>query len=125
MKSLKKKGFTYVLIYTVSLLISASVTTTTSYFYVKLQNKNIENFKTYESFMESEINNFENLCKEDRDNYIYKKEIQNNIGLVITVSCQKSEEQIDFNSKICLTENEDMTAKCRDYNGVIPVTPIQ
>lgn len=119
MIKLTKKGFSYLFVYAVLLITSASAISMSSYYYVKLQLKNIENTQKYESFMESELNNFEPLCQNDLFKHTYTKEIKNsqNMGLQVVLNCEKGSDLIVFNSQICLTKNDRLTNTCKEFRG--------
>lgn len=119
MKKLTKKGFSYLFVYAALLITSASAISISSYFYVKLQLKSIENTQKYESFMESELNNFEHLCQNDLFKHTYTKEIKNsqNMGLQVVLNCEKGSDLIVFNSQICLTKGDRLTDTCKQFNG--------
>ena len=126
MQKLTKKGFSYLFVYATLLITSASAISISSYFYVKLQLKSIENTQKYESFMESELNNFEPLCQDNLFKKIYTKEIKNsqNMGLQVVLNCEKGSDLIIFDSQICLTKNDRLTDTCKQFNGSFVVEQV-
>lgn len=123
MKLLKKKGFSYVFVYMASLLITTSIITTGSFYYVKIQNNNATQSKIKNAYIKSELNNIVNYCTPTNprvENLKYRKKLTANESLTVNLSCTLEPGLISFTSTICsvLNSNEEIKT-CKIYNGII------
>ncbi len=121
MKLLKRKGLSYVIVYTVSLLISASIITTGSYYYIKTINSNTTQSEIKNAYMKSELNNIISLCTQTTpvlDNYKYSKSLTAKETLTVNLNCNYSPTEITFSTTLCSVLNANTDIKtCKIYNG--------
>lgn len=123
MKLLKRKGLSYIIVYTVSLLISASIITTGSYYYVKAINSGTIQNQIKNAYIKSELNNIISMCTASvpsLDNYKYRKPLTSRETLTVNLNCNYSPTEITFSTTLCsvLNSNEEIK-NCKIYNGSI------
>lgn len=123
MKLLKRKGLSYVFVYMASLLITASIITSGSFYYIKIQQNNASQSKIKQAYIKSELNNIINYCTNVNpvlENYKYRKQLTSKESLTVNLSCSLDTAIITFTSTLCtvLNDNEEIKT-CKIYNGTI------
>ncbi len=125
MRLLKKKGLSYVFVYTASLLITTSIITSGSFYYVKIQNNNATQTKIKNAYIKSELNNIVNYCNSTNpvlENFKYRKQLTTSESLTVNLSCSLELGLVNFTTTLCsvLNANEEVKT-CKIYNGTISI----